>query len=176
MTKKRSAFSKFWMTVSDPEATSILIGLTFFCSICAFAVCLGSGIIAVVASGLFIGSLGLMTYLIRTGLNTFDAWELRMVRERAVRWARAARSADDRRSRMQSIEQLGAFGALDAAGVAMDDWSGPRVNIDGTPMLHGGGVDIHGHVFGSTGDDLFGHDSYDADTSLGGYQPPIGMD
>lgn len=36
----------------------------------------------------------------------------------------------------------------DAGGATMDPW--PAVNVDGTPMIAGTGLDMNGHVYGDT--------------------------
>lgn len=65
------------------------------------------------------------------------------------RWVGEAGDEQERRRRQSMVGRLGAGGALAAAGIA--GYAGPTVNVDGTPMLDGGVVDVMGKTYGDSG-------------------------
>lgn len=66
-------------------------------------------------------------------------------------WIAAAGSEDEARSREEMASSAG--------------WSGlPPVNIDGTPMIEGTGVDIYGRAYGDNNDYHHGVDAFSSDT------------
>lgn len=88
-------------------------------------------------------------------------------RNRSKRVARAwVNSADDgaeRSRRHRMVTGMGAAGAMAAAGVAMSDDGhgfrfGPTVNVDGTPMMDNGMIDVMGKTYGDSGNHSFDHD------------------
>lgn len=75
----------------------------------------------------------------------------------ARRWVDEAGDEQERLRRKSVVDQLGAGGALAAAGIA--GYGGPTANVDGTPMLDGGMVDVMGKTYGDTGTSFDHHAS-----------------
>ncbi len=75
----------------------------------------------------------------------------------ARRWVDEAGDEQERLRRKSVVGQLGAGGALAAAGIAGSP--GPIANVDGTPMLDGGVVDVMGKTYGDSGTSFEHHAS-----------------
>lgn len=79
-------------------------------------------------------------------------------------WVNSAGDDAERSRRHRMVAGMGAAGALAAAGVALGDDDGhsfhfgPTVNVDGTPMMDNGVIDVMGKTYGDSGDHSFGHD------------------
>lgn len=153
--KKRGIIERVWITISEPEAAGIFGGLLFLFLVGVLMVSVANGVLFVIACALVAGVVATASYVIGVGVSTFDDHETRMIRARAVAWAKSAHTEEEQENRFSSIHALGAGAALMGAGL---DIHQPLVNIDGSPMM--GMVDIHGNPYGVTSYHDYGSHDY----------------
>lgn len=178
MRNSLSTTEKLWLTATEPEAREVNGGLTALALLCAGLAYLTSGVIQLVAVGLLLAALAGVIFVLRVGLRTFDVAQAHRVRTRAQHWANAGDTEQDCRSRHEALASFGPVGALSAAGLSSDDLPQIMFNIDGTPMLPGGMLDLNGHSYGQTDVDemMFEVPSVDMNIPEDAYHGPIGGD
>lgn len=98
----------------------------------------------------------------------------------ATKWVYEGEDESEVQSRRETVTRLGGAAALASAGVA---WPNElvAVNVDGTPMLPGQFLDLHGNIYGDGSgltNDIF---ATDAGTGMAldvndAYSEPVGMD
>ncbi len=150
----RGVIERVWITVTKPEAAGIFGGLLFLFLVGVLIVSVRSGVAFVIGAALLAGVLTTAFYVVSVGVSTLSIHETRMIRARAIAWAKVGRTKEEQENRFSSIHALGAGAALMGADL---DIHQPLVNIDGSPMM--GMVDIHGNPYGVTSDHDFGMSS-----------------
>jgi uncharacterized membrane protein YgcG len=136
-------------------------------------VMLGSKALSLAVLGL---SAGIVLWVMKAGFVRGEALALSSRRAQLEEWARSAGSREEFDRRMELVEAAAATGSIGAMeqfaaehGVKLTDSPFmssdglPLVNTDGTPML-GGGVDVLGRMYGSSGS-LGGGDSFSSSSS-----------
>lgn len=123
-------------------------------------------------------SLAIYAVLVKVGLEQYDRLGQTAIEAAASAWVRSGEDEAEVRRRRGSLLELGAAGALAAAGTSASAY---LANVDGTPMVLGTAVDIKGNPFGVVSEDGAGLDySMDAVTNMMltpdyEYEAPSGM-
>lgn len=101
-------------------------------------------------AGLILG--GAHVYLVLNGLKHYDVIGKAAIERAASRWVRAGASAEEVRMRDEEVQTHGSARALMAADVGLN-FGLPDMNIDGSPMIPGTGIDIYGNLYGVVNDE-----------------------
>jgi hypothetical protein len=178
MSNNFSSIKRFYYAVTEPECLGLSSWLLSIAALLGYAATRVSGVPAIVCGGISLIAGTVWLVVVRAGLNGFDAQQLRAQKIRAIAWARAGRTPEERRNRILSVESLG-------AGLAFGGYSGLyggddslTLNVDGTPMIPGAGIDVHGNTFGTSDapDTSEFSDPYPWDPGVGAYHHPIGLE
>lgn len=101
----------------------------------------------------------------------------RSLKVKASKWVYEGKTAEERKARKAQLDEDGYEGVLGAAVVMAVLNEGISYNTDGTPMLPGGVIDIHGNTFGDTSSMFSSDVGTGMDLHAGdAYSSPIGMD
>jgi hypothetical protein len=110
--------------------------------------------LALVVGGLQYAALAFAVYL-----RNRRAWG-KQVAIRAEQWVARAPDEHERRRRREAYSAMGAAALVISQGLKVSE---PSFNVDGSPMLPGGLVDIHGRAYGEPGVLTGVHDVHTAD-------------